>query len=81
MLSKRTLPLKLANSRWGLQFEAEECPNLATAMARADALARIPGNAGVVAYCRTFDLDRGISGEAVIVKRLGQLPDDLSMLF
>jgi hypothetical protein len=61
--------------------EAEECPKLATAIARADVLALVPENAGVVAYCRTFDPDRGISGEAVIVRRLGQLPDDLSMLF
>jgi hypothetical protein len=63
-----------------LPGEAEECLDLTMAVERAESLSREKGNAGALAYSQTFDTDREIPGEALILKRLGDIPTDLSML-
>jgi hypothetical protein len=63
-----------------LPGEAEECLDLTMAVERAESLSREKGNAGALAYSQTFDTDREIPGEALVLKRLGDIPTDLSML-
>lgn len=63
-----------------LPGEGEECAHLEMALSRAETLATEAGNAGALAYSQTFNVDLETVGEAVILKRLGEIPSDLSML-
>jgi hypothetical protein len=47
---------------------------------RAQGLSHTPGNVGAVAYSRTEN-DVGVFSEAVIIKKFGDVPIDLRMLF
>jgi hypothetical protein len=60
--------------------EAQECPSEHAAIRRAETLARDPHNAGAVAFKRTGDPNIGEFSDAVVVKRFGEVPDDLSEL-
>jgi hypothetical protein len=44
-------------------------------------LSRIQGNIGAVAFSRTGDSDVGVFDDAVVLKRFGEVPTDLTMLF
>ena len=46
----------------------------------AQVLSHAAGNIGAVAYSRTAN-DVGVFGETVIIKKFGDAPSDLSMLF
>jgi hypothetical protein len=61
--------------------EAKECRSAGAAILRAEILSRVHGNAGAVAFSRTGDPDRGVYGDAVVLKQFGDIPDDWSMLF
>jgi hypothetical protein len=61
--------------------EAVECPSAGTAILRAEALSRIRGNVGAVAFSRTGDPDVGVFEDAVVLKKFGEVPGDLTMLF
>lgn len=61
--------------------EASECPSAGAAILRAKVLSRIQGNIGAVALSRTGDPDVGVFDDAVVLKRFGEVPTDLSMLF
>lgn len=60
--------------------EAVECFNPNAAVMRAEALSRKPGVVGAVAFSRTGDLATGDFGDATVIRKLGDVPDDLSTL-
>ena len=61
--------------------EAIECPSAGTAILRAEVLSRIRGNIGAVAFSRTGDSNVGVFEDAVVLKKFGDIPIDLSMLY
>jgi hypothetical protein len=60
--------------------DAVECSNAMDAALQAQVLSHAAANIGAVAYSRTEN-DLGIFGEAVIIKKFGDVPSDLRMLF
>jgi hypothetical protein len=60
--------------------EASECPSAGAAILRAEVLSRIQGNIGPVAFSRTGDLATGDFSDAQVIKKFGDVPDDLSAL-
>ena len=52
----------------------------AAVVIRAEALSRKPGHIGAVAFSRTGDPATGDFGDAKIIKKFGEVPDDLSTL-
>jgi hypothetical protein len=48
------------------------------AVMRAEALARKPGQAGAIAFSRTGDPSSGDFGDAKVIRKFGEVPDDLS---
>jgi hypothetical protein len=58
----------------------EECQSPSAAVRRAEVLSRIPGNLGAVAFSRTGDPMLGEFSDAQLLKRFGDVPDDLSCL-
>jgi hypothetical protein len=61
--------------------EAIECRNAGAAILRAEILSRIQGNVGAIAFSRTGDPDVGKFEDAVVLKKFGEVPTDLTMLF
>ena len=60
--------------------EAVECFNPNAAIMRAEALSRKPGNVGAVAFGRTGDPALGEFGDAKIIRKFGEIPEDLVSL-
>ncbi len=60
--------------------EAVECFNPTAAVMKADALSRKPGHVGAVAFSRTGDPATGDFGDATVIRKFGDVPDDLSAL-
>ena len=60
--------------------EPTECLNLVAVVMRAQALSRKPGHVGAVAFSRTGDPATGEFGDANVIKKFGEVPDDLSTL-
>jgi hypothetical protein len=60
--------------------QAVDCPSLATALQRAQALSRAPGNAGAIAFFRSGDANVGEFTEEVLIRAFGDVPDELSDL-
>jgi hypothetical protein len=60
--------------------EPTECLNLVAVVMRAEALSRKPGHVGAVAFSRTGDPATGEFGDANVIKKFGEVPDDLSTL-
>ena len=60
--------------------EAVECFNPNAAVMRAEALSRKAGHVGAVAFSRTGDPATGDFGDAKVIKKFGEVPDDLSTL-
>lgn len=60
--------------------EAAECLSANAAVIRAEALSRKPGNAGAVAFSRTGDPSSGDFSDAKLIRKFGDVPDDLSSL-
>ena len=60
--------------------EPTECLNLVAVVMRAEALSRKPGHVGAVAFSRTGDPATGEFGGANVIKKFGEVPDDLSTL-
>jgi hypothetical protein len=59
---------------------AEECQSSSRALRRAEALSRSPGSIGAVAFSRTGDPMLGEFGDAQVLQRFGNVPDDLGGL-
>ena len=60
--------------------EAVECFNPNAAIMRAEALSRKPGHVGAVAFSRTGNPATGDFGDAKVIRKFGEVPDDLSTL-
>ena len=60
--------------------EPTECFNSVAVVMRAEALSRKPGHVGAMAFSRTGDPATGDFGDAKIIKKFGDVPDDLSTL-
>jgi hypothetical protein len=60
--------------------EPMECFNPVAVVLRAEALSRQPGHVGAVAFSRTGDPTTGDFGDAEIIRKFGEVPDDLSAL-
>ncbi|RXG96041.1 hypothetical protein [Bradyrhizobium vignae] len=60
--------------------EATECLSANAAVMRAEALSRKPGHVGVVAFSRTGYPSSGDFGDAKVIRKFGEVPDDLSAL-
>lgn len=59
---------------------AVDCPSFATALRRAEALSRAPGNAGAIAFFRSGDENAGEFTAEVLIRAFGDVPDELSDL-
>ncbi|HMI17640.1 MAG TPA: hypothetical protein VK526_14995 [Bradyrhizobium sp.] len=59
---------------------AEECHSPSVALRRAEVLAKAAGSVGAVAFSRTGDPMIGEFGDAKLLKKFGDVPDDLSGL-
>ena len=60
--------------------EAQECQSEGTAIRRAKGISREPANAGAVAFRRAGDPNVGEFSDAVVLKKFGDVPEDLSEL-
>jgi hypothetical protein len=60
--------------------EAVECLNPNAAVMKAEALSRKPGHVGALAFSRTGDPASGDFGEAKVIRKFGDVPEDLSAL-
>src|SRR6266436_3657692 len=60
--------------------EPTECFNPTAVVLRAEALSRKPGHVGAVAFSRTGDPATGDFGDAKVIKKFGEVPDDLITL-
>jgi hypothetical protein len=60
--------------------EATECFSANAAAMRAETLSRKPGHAGAVAFSRSGDPATGDFGDAKLIRKFGDIPDDLSAL-
>ncbi|WP_027579702.1 hypothetical protein [Bradyrhizobium sp. Ai1a-2] len=58
---------------------AEECQSAATALRRAEMMSRMPGSIGAVAFSRTGDPTIGEFGDAKLLRKFGNVPDDLGL--
>ena len=59
---------------------AEECQSSSTALRRAELLSRGTGCIGAVAFSRTGDPMIGEFGDARVLRKFGNVPDDLGAL-
>jgi hypothetical protein len=59
---------------------AEECQSPTSALRRAESLSRQPGNIGAIAFSRSGDPMIGEFSGAQLLRRFGQVPEDLSEL-
>jgi hypothetical protein len=60
--------------------EPIECPNAAVAIGRAQGLWKVLGHTWAVAFCRTGDPATGDFRDATVLRKFGDVPDDLSTL-
>ena len=73
------LPFVLAND--GIAAgEAVQCFNPNSAVMKAEALSRKPGNVGALAFSRSGDPATGDFGDAELIRKFGDVPDDLTTL-
>jgi hypothetical protein len=59
---------------------AEECQSSSSAIRRAEALSKAAGSIGAVAFSRSGDPMIGEFSDAQLLKKFGDVPDDLSAL-
>ena len=57
-----------------------ECFNANAAVMRAEALSHKQGHVGAVALSRTGDPATGVFSDAKVIRKFGDVPDDLSAL-
>ena len=60
--------------------EPTECSNPNAAVMRAEALSRKEGHVGAVAFSRSGDPATGEFRDAKVIRKFGDVPDDLSAL-
>jgi hypothetical protein len=57
-----------------------ECPSAVSAIGRAEGMCKILGHTGAIAFSRTGDPATGDFGDARVIRKFGDVPDDLSAL-
>jgi hypothetical protein len=60
--------------------EAVECFNPNSAVMKAEALSRKPGYVGAIAFSRSGDPATGDFGDAKLIRKFGEVSEDLSAL-
>jgi hypothetical protein len=60
--------------------EPVECLSANAAVMRAEVLSRKPGHVGALAFSRSGDPSTGEFGDAKVIRKFGDIPDDLSEL-
>ena len=60
--------------------KGEELQSQSAAIRRAESLSKITGNIGAIAFSRTGDPSVGEFCDAVVLRKFGDVPDDLSGL-
>ena len=60
--------------------QAQECQSEGTAIRRAEGMSRDPANAGAVEFKRAGDPNVREFSDAVVLKKFGDVPEDLSAL-
>jgi hypothetical protein len=60
--------------------EPTECFKPTAVVMRAEALSRKEGHVGAVAFSRTGDPATGHFSDAIVIRKFGDMPDDLSAL-
>jgi hypothetical protein len=60
--------------------EPTECFNCNAAVMRAEALSRKEGHVGAIAFSRTGDPATGDFSDAQVIRKFGDVPNDLSAL-
>jgi hypothetical protein len=73
------LPFDVADGSF-VVGEPIECPSPAAAIERAQGLLKILGHTGAVAFSRTGDPTTGDFHDATVLRKFGDVPDDLSAL-
>ena len=74
------LPFMRDESGETIAGNAEECQSATTALRRAEMMSRIPGSIGAIAFSRTGDPMIGEFGDAHLLRKFGNVPDDLGGL-
>ena len=74
------LPFQRDDSGSPVAGAAEECQSSSGALRRAEVLSRAAGSVGAVAFIRTGDPMIGEFGDAQLLRKFGNVPDDLSGL-
>jgi hypothetical protein len=74
------MPFLLDDTGSPVAGAAEECQSSSGALRRAETLARAVGSVGAVAFSRTGDPMIGEFGDARLLRKFGNVPDDLSGL-
>ena len=74
------LPFLQDDSGLPVAGAAEECQSSSSALRRAEIMSRIPGSIGAVAFSRTGDPMIGEFSDAQLLRKFGNVPDDLSGL-
>jgi hypothetical protein len=70
----------LASDNGIVAGEPTECFNPVAVVMRAEALSRKEGHVGAVAFSRTGDPATGDFGDARVIRKFGDVPDDLGPL-
>jgi hypothetical protein len=73
------LPFVLADDGTIVAGGPIECASAGAAILRAEVLSRMEGNVGAVAFSRTGDSDIGIFEDAVVLRKFGEVPTDLTI--
>ena len=74
------LPFMRDESGETIAGNAEECQSASTALRRAEMMSRIPGSIGAIAFSRTGDPLAGEFSDAHLIRKFGNVPDDLGGL-
>jgi len=74
------MPFRQDDSGTLIAGAAEECQSSTAALRRAEAMSRLSGNIGAVAFSRTGNPLMGEFSDARLLHKFGQLPDDIGEL-
>jgi hypothetical protein len=74
------LPFLLDDDGSPVAGAAEECQSPTNALRRAEMMSRAAGNVGAVAFSRSGDPMMGEFGDAKLIRKFGDVPEDLSGL-
>jgi hypothetical protein len=74
------MPFLLDDSGLPVAGAAVECQTSTSALRRAEILSRATGHIGAVAFSRTGDPMMGEFGDAKLLRKFGNVPEDLSTL-